>query len=565
MSFKMRKILLLVACIFATYTAALAQTTEENCEGSLTVTIQGATSGSPLAIDSAVPTRVDCNGALGSIDLTVSGGSSTTGNAGEAGEYTYSWTGPNGFTSTVQDPTGLEPGLYTVVVTDGQNCMVDEMDIEILPALAEPVLASSSVTPADCFEDSNGEIDVTVTIPTGATNVVYSWSGPNGFTASTEDLTGLAAGDYVLTVSGDDMCPKTFDPITVTEPAVLAVALDAAASNTDLNCNGDADGSLSIDVTGGNGGFTFAWTGPNSYSSTDEDITGLSAGTYQVVVTDSKNCTVTSAEFVITENDAVAFTSSSVNPDCDPLSGSITINNPTGGDGTYTYAWYTLDAIGGTATAFTSNGSSQSQPALDPGFYRVVVSDGNGCTAEQDFELEAPETVVASEGTVTQPLCFGDSNGSFTVTAQTGDGSDEPAGGYTYILLDATGNETATTNTDGSFTNLAAGSYTVRARNNDTNCFGDVTVVLTEPDALTAGTCTNAQDYCDTGAGEIKVQSSGGTGPYTVTYLDSNGSDSSLSVGSSNGDNSEVTFTGAAAGVTYTFKVTDANGCMIGG
>ena len=77
--------------------------------------------------------------------------------------------------------------------------------------------------------------------------------------------------------------------IAVSEPAVLAVT----STQVNATCNGDTDGSINLNVSGGSTSYTYSWTGPNSFTATTEDISALEAGTYDVTVTDSLGCTQT--------------------------------------------------------------------------------------------------------------------------------------------------------------------------------------------------------------------------------------------------------------------------------
>ena len=124
----------------------------------------------------------------------------------------------------------------------------------------------------------------------------FSWTGPNSFTATTEDLSGLAAGTYSVTVTDANGCSTTTS-ITLTEPALLVASATSPTfvGGNNISCNGLADGSIDLTVTGGNAAYTFSWTGPNSFTATTEDLSGLAAGTYSVTVTDANGCSTTTS------------------------------------------------------------------------------------------------------------------------------------------------------------------------------------------------------------------------------------------------------------------------------
>src|SRR5213592_1173764 len=126
-------------------------------------------------------------------------------------------------------------------------------------------------------------INLTVTGGVGA--LTYAWTGPGGFTATTEDIAGLAAGDYNLTVTDANGCTLT---------ATIAVGnvnstLGETHVTTDATCSND-NGAINITVTGGTGTLTYAWTGPGGFTATTEDIAGLAAGAYNLTVTDANGC-----------------------------------------------------------------------------------------------------------------------------------------------------------------------------------------------------------------------------------------------------------------------------------
>ena len=123
---------------------------------------------------------------------------------GGVGALTYAWTGPGGFTATTEDITALVAGTYNLTVTDANGCV---LPATITVAQTPNTLAETNVvTPAGCGV-SNGAIDITVTGGVGA--LTYAWTGPGGFTATTEDITALAAGNYNLTVTDANGCPLT--------------------------------------------------------------------------------------------------------------------------------------------------------------------------------------------------------------------------------------------------------------------------------------------------------------------------------------------------------------------
>ena len=111
-----------------------------------------------------------------------------------------------------------------------------------------------------------------------------------------EDLSGLAAGTYTVSVFDENQCTESLT-VTVNEPAALV----ATSSVTDVSCSGGADGVIDLSVTGGTTPYTYAW----STGATTQDLNGLAGGTYGVTVTDANGCTTGIAGIVVVENPAL--------------------------------------------------------------------------------------------------------------------------------------------------------------------------------------------------------------------------------------------------------------------
>ncbi|MFZ9943286.1 MAG: HYR domain-containing protein, partial [Bacteroidia bacterium] len=229
-----------------TYTATDVNGNAETA--SFTVTINQLTA-------SAVGTDVTCNGAgNGSIDLTVTNIASSA---------TYLWS--NG--ATTEDIASLVPGTYTVTVTDG-GCSTTAT-----ATIAEPAVLTASTTQTNvtCNGLSNGSIDLS--IAGGNTGFTYLWS--NG--ATTQDISGLVAGTYNVTVTDNKGCTATATA-TITQPDVL-VATATSAGN--IFC-----GATTTDITVAASGGTTPYTGVGVFA--------VSAGTYSYNVTDANGCAATS-------------------------------------------------------------------------------------------------------------------------------------------------------------------------------------------------------------------------------------------------------------------------------
>lgn len=197
---------------------------------------------------------------------------------GGAGNYQYSLNGAD--FSTEASFENLEVGVYPVYVMDENNCMVEFLDaIEITEPAALEVSATTEA--AICFGDASGSISV---VAAGGT-ADYSYSIGGASQASSE-FNAVEAGDYTVTVVDANLCTASVDVTVAGAASELAVTVDGFGGQ-------DADGGfINITVTGGGTPYTFDWTGSNGFDSSDEDVDGLTAGTYNVTVTDAYGCEV---------------------------------------------------------------------------------------------------------------------------------------------------------------------------------------------------------------------------------------------------------------------------------
>ena len=138
-----------------------------------------------------------------------------------------------------------------------------------------------------CSQDNTGSIDLSVS--GGTLPYTYAWTGPGG-PYTTQDLSGLSAGTYNVTVTDANGCVTT-NSFTLTEPNLLACTV----VGVDGSISGVPTGSIDLSVSGGILPYTYAWTGPGGPYTT-QDLSGLSAGTYNVTVTDANGsisiCTI---------------------------------------------------------------------------------------------------------------------------------------------------------------------------------------------------------------------------------------------------------------------------------
>jgi|GEM_PF-1204497 len=431
-------------------------------------------------------------------DVSCFGGTNGTATAtptGGTAPYTYFWS--NGQTTATIN--GLASGTYTVTVTDAKSCTKTSAATVTQPTA---FLVSTSATNVNCFGGTNGTATAT---PTGGT-APYSYLWSNGET--TGIISGLSAATYTVTVTDVNDCTTTATA-TVEQPA----ALSAVGSATDVNCFGGADGTATATPTGGTAPYTYLW----SNGETTGIISGLSAATYTVTVTDVNDCTTTATATVEQPAAALSAGASATDVNCFGGTDGTATATPTGGTAPYTYLW-----SNGETTGIISG--------LSAATYTVTVTDANDCTTTATATVEQPAATLSAGASATDVNCFGGADGTATAT---------PTGGtapYTYLWSNG--------ETTGIISGLSAATYTVTVT--DTNdCTTTATATVEQPAALSAGaSATNVNCFGGTD-GTATATPTGGTAPYT--YLWSNGETTGIISGLS--------------AATYTVTVTDTNDC----
>ena len=188
--------------------------------------------------------------------------------------YTLLWS--NGSPDPVQ--TNLAPGLYGVTITDAHGC-IDSQQVEVLEYLCTAVF-DPYYSDQSCYFVCDG--DAGVDISGGVGPFAYLWS--NG---STEDyIFDLCAGTYSVSITDFGANCTSLQVFDIVAPDTNVVIVDFV-----LHYNNLTAGAINITVSGGTPPYTYSWTGPNGYSSTEEDISGLAPGLYTVIIADTNGCT----------------------------------------------------------------------------------------------------------------------------------------------------------------------------------------------------------------------------------------------------------------------------------
>jgi uncharacterized protein (TIGR02145 family) len=355
-------------------------------------------------------------------------------------------------------------------------------------------LSTYNLTDVTCYGGSDGNIWL------AATGYTYAWTGPNGYTASTQNITNIKAGNYSVTVSDAYGC-KASTNFTIAQPPVLS----ATVTSTNVTCHGQRDGTIIISgASGGSGAYEYSING-GSYWTSDWDFVGLDAGSYNILIRDAAHtdCMVTlNGALVITQPDPLTAPVTWTNVTCNGANdGAIYITDASGGYGNYLYS------INGSET-WQGDGNFT---GLAPHNYVVEIRDADhpNCVVmlNESLNITQPDPLSATLAS-TNVTCNGANDGKINIT--------NPTGGYG--TFEYTINGGGSWQASGNFTALIPGFYNVQVR--DAANISCVIILngslqVTQPAALSAFvsstnvTCNGVND------GKINITSpSGGHGTF---------------------------------------------------
>jgi gliding motility-associated-like protein len=389
----------------------------------------------------------------------------------------------------------------------------------------------------DCLTGP-GSLDIDVSGGSGTYN--YTWKGPSGFAASTQDISGLASGTYTLTVDDGHDCniSKSWDVATT---CTSTCPLTSTATITNATACNLANGSVSVTISGGSGTYTYTWSDANyKILASTKNLTAKLPGSYVLFVQDQADSKC-SKYFYYTINSNFKLTgSTSSNTACAlPFTGSIT-TSVTGGSGNYAYEWIYPNGSKKTGTT--------SPKALTGGLYQLTLKDNTlGCTLQQNFTVATDATAVLNVASkVTATTACAPANGAIDVTVTKGSGN------YLYTWLNQTTNLPAGSGED--IINGAAGTYSVLVSDTTSKCTAFQTIAI--PDQVPAYPTVelSALDNANCSApysGAVKAVIKGSNGPFSYAWSNASGDFKS--------NLEELT---ALAEGDYTLKLTDnQTGC----
>ncbi len=461
----------------------------------------------------SVSVQVDTSKISAGPDISICPGSATELRATLTGTVipgppVFTWTTLAGAAVGNGDSVSVSPNVnttYVVSMTGGACTKTDTINVNITGLTV--TLTDSMVS---CHGGSNGKI---LASANGVAPYTYVWSPAVG---NINPDINLTANSYSVTMTDINGCSGSATT-TITQPLT---SLSFTSNVNNVTCFGGSNGSITVNPAGGTGPYTYAWS--NSLPP-NKTVNNLAAGNYVVTVTDANGCTSMNT-VPITQPTQITFGAATVeNVRClNGSTGKITVS-PTGGGGTYTYAW-----------SYNANLNSPTAQNLAAGSYTVTATDASGCTGSQTIIITQPANGIAFNAfATTAPSCFGGNNGTATANVA---GGTAP---YGYLWSANANNQITQTATA-----LAMGTYTVTV-SDDSLCTASATVSITQPAQIQiAGTVIN--DSCS------------GNSNGSVTLVITNAVLPISPVWSNNATTQNIA--NLAPG-NYTVTVTDHNGC----
>ena len=450
---------------------------------------------------SAITNNLVCaDGTDGSIEVNMSG---------DPADYNYQWSD-----NTIPNSpfaNNLTPGTYSVTVTNNNSCTL--VFTETLNTADPLVLSLTDLVPVGC----GGVLGSATTSTIGGTGgYTYLWN--DAAAQTTASASNLPTGNYELMVTDAVGCTAILGVEILNSSAVVLME----AANIQPSCAGESDGSLVVVATTGQAPFTYLWD--DAMAQTTATASNLSAGIYNLTVTDALDCSNT-INIVLGEPTALELsTQLNASPLCNGDNQGEVQVIATGGTLPYQYQWN--DPMGQTSAIASSLGA---------GSYEVTITDANLCTNTATIEVDEPTALQIVDVITQVPSCVGDQNASIEVLVEGG------VGNYQFTW---NGGSLPNSNL---ISNLGSGLYLAEIV--DANgCFISLPITVDEPEALFISSISNNPVTCN-------------SIPNGVLEISATGGDQNLSYNWSNGAN-EANNTDLVPG-TYQLTITDGMGCEL--
>lgn len=384
--------------------------------------------------------------------------------------------------------------------------------------------------PISCSGSNDGALDLKINNSLPPVTIRWNQASLNGV----EDPSNLGPGTYTVTVTDGTAC-SVVASVTLVEPAKIALTCAVSKAVTQV---GSTDGEARISISGGTARYKLSLDGPvvqlrDSLRAGTTILTGLSTGTYKVLVTDSLGCQDSCQFTIIQPNCTLAANATSLNPTCNGANNGQIDVSATGGEAPLSIDW-NQNALDG-----------QFNPRnLGPGRYSFIVTDNVGCRASDTIVLTQPAAVVLSCAQQSAVTRVGGNNGVARITSNGGtrpyriSWSGKSSGSFT---LNRSGDTT--------IIGLSAGQYRIVLRDQN-GCMDSCLLTITEPAcSLSASIVTVKSILCNGDNSAVLTASvRNGRAPYTYSW--SNGA----------GSISRDTLKNLGPG-TYTLILTDNLGC----
>ena len=429
-------------------------------------------------------TDVTCHGSSnGSIATNVSGGTAP---------YSYVWSA-NTAGQTGAIANNLDADTFSLIITDDHDCKL-VYNNNIIVSEDPSIIITETINHDATCGNSDGTSTVSATGGSGS-GYTYIWNITPS--QSGETLSNVSSGSYIVTVTDSHSCSDSLQ-ININD-ASAPIITEITTSHINVLCHGDSTGIAEISATGGTAPLNYYWSSSSNTATTE---TNLAAGQYTAFVVDANNC-VSSMPINITEPDELhVIIYSSTDASCNGYNDGQAIASSSGGPvGTdYSYQW---NAGGSTDSVANIN--------LQAGTYTVTVTDDNNCTTQKSITIAEPTAISIDTTDFTNPLCFGDDDGTASIVFVSGGTSG--TGNYSYLWNNGQTGQTAV--------NLQAGEYIVTVTD-DHNCFDTITITLTQPTLLESSlSITSILCYGDN-TGSATITGNGGTLPYTYSWSHNN-------------------------------------------
>ena len=387
----------------------------------------------------------------------------------------------NGLPDGTPNQSNLDPGNYPLTVTDNNGCSLDT----VLVVGQTNGINIDNINTTPIVDNADGAVALTVSGGTG--NYTYTWTGPNGFSSTEEDISNLSdIGEYCVSISDGSSC-------IATACIMLTERLEFVGTNITQTCAGEANGAITVNVSGGMAPYSYSWSNGGNGTS----ISDLGTGNYTVTVTDNLGTTLTGT-FEVSSLMPITL-----NPNVTPVTGDENNNNGnidlsiTGGAPGYTVRWDT-------------GASSEDLSNLSTGQYCVTVTDQNACTVEDCFNVMFTEAMLDFSVEATDIICPGDDTGEIRIMVTGGVAPYAVRFSDDVTQSSANGMITRTGLTGGNWTFVITDA---------SNATLQGTVTVDEPDPIVADAIDVVHDVETVGCtGRISLDISGGTPNYTVRW-----------------------------------------------